>query len=331
MKKSLLIILIASFLVMVVLLSQPRARHILFSGITHFPEYVFLQSMKSGLVNRNFDSVVSILHRHYELANAFGQEKNRLTPGLLENVRRAFKVAVLREERELFIQLLEKVVLISPENIDVNIMLARAYQYADVKKAFDYLEKARRILPSDQRIFHLANVLLRDSKMNETRREWCSSYQKTQFGDYEHHKSTTLLGQGYRRVAFEFSAKDQRVLFLNEGVEIGKTVKYEFVFDQSYKLMSPSVRFSLGGGLQIQVHSLAIFSLGQKIKTFSADSIKLFPETGFVKNDSVISVDNNGENVFFELFEIEKLPADKVILEMTIEKLALDNSSICWG
>ena len=55
-------------------------------------------------------------------------------------------------------------------NIDINIMLASAYQFSDQEKSVTYLNKAKLILPSDQRIFQLANVILRNSEDFEKRR-----------------------------------------------------------------------------------------------------------------------------------------------------------------
>ena len=50
MRKYLLIMAIFVLMVTLVLLSQPRARHIIFNGIIHFPEFAIMQSMKGGLV-----------------------------------------------------------------------------------------------------------------------------------------------------------------------------------------------------------------------------------------------------------------------------------------
>ena len=131
-------------------------------------------------------------------------------------------------------------------------MLASAYQYSDERKSLSYLEKARKIVPSDQRIFHLANVILRDSDNIEEKLYWCEAYENEQFGDYEEYKSSSLLGIGYRRLALEFEHSNTRSLFLNEGLTLGEKVKYEFILGDSYPISKPSIRFSSGGGLVIE-------------------------------------------------------------------------------
>ena len=329
MKKFLILIFITVFIGILILLSQSRMRHIVFTGITQFPEFAIMQAMKGGLVTRDFDRVMPWLDKQYELADSYGREKNRLTPGLLENLKKAYKVAVLREERERFISLLEKVYLLNPENIDVNIMLASAYQFLDEKKSLFYLKKARTILPSDQRIFHLANIILRNSKDLEQKLLWCEAYKQEQFGDYEDYKSSTLLGIGYRRLALEFSNDSNRDLFLNEGVQLGERVKYEFVFGELRQLLSPSLRFSTGGGLEVLFHGIQLFSEGKLIQSYPVDSIRLYPETGYVIDGRVISSNIQGENIFIELPGTDKHISDKVLIELTINKLMLDNSSFC--
>ena len=52
---------------------------------------------------------------------------------LLENIKKAYKVAVLQEERERFIPLLEKVYLLNPNNIDINILFILYYFFSSIK------------------------------------------------------------------------------------------------------------------------------------------------------------------------------------------------------
>ncbi len=329
MRKSILIIFITVFLGMLTLLAQPKARHIIFTGIIHFPEFAFMQSMKGGLVTRDFDRVLPWLYRQYDLANSYGGQNNRLTPGLLENVKKAYEVAVLREERERFIDLLEKVYFLNPRHIDINIMLASAYQFKDVEKSLSYLDKAMMILPSDQRIFQLANIIVRKSSDTEDKKAWCAAYKSAQFGDYKESKSSTLLGIGFRRLALEFSKDNVRDLFLNEGVQLGERTKYEFILGGQNQLISPSLRLAVGGGLEVSFHNIQLYSEGRLFRSYKEDAISLYPETGYFIDGSVISMNPRGENIFFELPGIVDHLADKVVIEATIKKLALNNSTSC--
>lgn len=329
MKKFLLIIVITVFMGTLILLSQSRMRHVIFTGITQFPEFATMQAMKGGLVTRDFDRVMPWLERQYALTESYGEAKNRLTPGLLENIKKAYEVAVLREERERFILILENAHTLNPNNIDVNIMLASAYQFLDKKKSLLYLNKAKSIIPSDLRIYHLANIILRGSDDLKEKLFWCEAYAKEQFGDYESYKSSTLLGGGYRRLALEFSNNEKRDLLLNEGVQLGQRMQYEFIMEDSYQLLSPSLRFATGGGLEVQFHSIQLFAEGNLIQSYGSESIQLFPETGFIYNNKVISSNLMGENIFIELPKISNYITDKVIIELTINKLLLDNSAIC--
>jgi len=329
MKKLWILIFATIFIGMLILLSQARVRHVIFNGVIQFPEFAFMQSMRGGLVIRDFSRVLPWLDKQYELANSYGGEKNKLTTGLLENLKKAYTVAVLKKERELFIPVFNKAYLLNPNNIDLNIMLASAYQYSDTKKSFSYLEKARKILPSDQRIFHLANILLRDSDDMKQKMLWCNFYNNEQFGDYENYHSSSLLGGGYRRIAFEFLNGSERDLYLNEGVQIGERAQYEFNFNSSSELISPSLRFSTGGGIEVVFHEIQLFLQGKLIKSYPHEEFILFPETGYIFDKSVISTNPLGENVFIKLDEISIYAPDKIIIDLTISKLSLNSSSLC--
>ncbi len=329
MRKFLLLMVIVLFVGMLLLLSQPQMRHILFTGVTQFPEFATMQAMKGGLVTRDFNRVLPWLHRQFEIADLYGKEKNKMTPGLLQNIKKAYKVAVLQEEREKFIPLLEKAYELNPENIDLNIMLASAYQFLEPQKSIIYLEKAQSILPSDPRIFQLVNIILRNSEDIEAKRLWCEAYRTEQFGDYEEYKSSTLLGTGYRRMALEYESKNTRNLLLNEGIQLGERIKYEFILGNSSQLLFPSLRLANGGGLEVVFHGIELYSQGRLIKVYTRKLIELYPESGFIVDDKVISLNTQGENIFINLEDINEYDTDKVLIELTINKLPLDNTGFC--
>jgi hypothetical protein len=283
--------------------------------------------MKGGLIIRDFDKVMPWLEKQFNIAKWYGGEDNRLVPGLLENIKFAYKTAVLKHERERFIGLLEKTRTLSPNNINLEIMLASAYQFMNKDKALLHLKNAKKIIPSDQRIYRLANIILRNPSDSLERDNWINSYKHEQFGDYEDYKSTSLLGVGYRRIALEFLDNDERKLILNEGVQIGKKVSYEFTFEKSQLLAFPSVRLSTGGGISVKFHEIRLFLKGSLSKVFTPDEIELYPETGYVFSKGVVSINHLGENIFIVLNKgaVEHM-TDRVVIELSIDKLPLSNS-----
>ncbi len=326
---SILIIFIVLFFILLVFLSQPQLRHMTFTGLVQFPEFATMQAMKGGLVTRDFDRVMPWLDRQFQLSHYYGRTKNKMTPGLLENISQAYKIAVLKEERERFIPLLENAYELNPENIDLNLMLASANQYSNPSKSLEYLEKAKLILPSDQRIYHLANIILLNLDNKDEKITWCKEYLTNQFGDYVASKSSTLLGVGYRRLAFEFSENEIRKLFLNEGVRLGERIKYEFTLDTSHNIKIPSLRIANGGGIEISFHGVSFFSQGSLIKSYDSKSILLFPETGYLVEGKVISTNIYGENVYLDFQSKDEIIADKILVELTIGKLPINNLASC--
>ena len=329
MRKLLITLFFVILIIALLFLSQPQLRHIVITGVIQFPEFATMQAMKGGLITRDFNRVIPWLERQMDLTTFYGKTKNKMTPGMLENISKAYEAAVLKEERERFIPILERAYILNPNNIDLHVMLASAYQFSDKKKSIDYLNKAKLILPSDQRIYSLANILLKDSNDAEQKMKWCLDYKSALFGDYSQHKGSSLLGVGYRRVALEFSDGNTRKLYLNEGVILGKRQKYEFIFDGIYEIKNPSVRVSNGGGIQVEIHQLDFYKQGGEARSLESRLIQLFPETGYLLDNKVISTNLYGENIFLEMIDLDEIKADKIVLDLTINKLPLNSLAFC--
>ena len=76
MKKLWILLFATIFIGILILLSQARVRHVIFTGVIQFPEFAIMQSMKGGLVIRDFSRVLPWLDKQYEWANSYGGEKN---------------------------------------------------------------------------------------------------------------------------------------------------------------------------------------------------------------------------------------------------------------
>ena len=323
-----LIFLSIIFFLVLIFLSQPQLRHITFTGIVQFPEFATMQAMKGGLLTRDFDRVLPWLNRQVQLTRYYGQEKNKMTPGMLQNIRVAYKFAVLREEREKFIPLLNEAFELIPNNIDINIMLAQSYLYLDREESIKYLNQAKKILPSDHRVYQLANILFKDSA-EDIRYEWCKEYQNNQFGDYINHTGSSLLGTGYRRLALEISNGMNRDLYLNEGLSLGENTVYEFLLNGPMPLKNLSIRISNGGAIEVKTNNIKVFKEGKVIRILGEDEFQLFPETGYFVDDKVISTNKQGENIFIKFLDGDEMVADKVSFDLLINKLPIDNTGLC--
>ena len=329
MKKFLIIIFFLFFLIVIIFLSQPQLRHIVFNGIIQFPEFAVMKAMKGGLTNRDFDKVIPWLERQHSLADLYGESNNKMVTGLTENIKKAFEYAVLDEERSKFISILEKNYSLSDRNIDLILMLAKAYKSIDSQKSKYFLNKALEIVPSDIRIYQLANIMFMDEVNSAQRAKWCSLYKINQFGDYKKSEGSSLLGIGYRRLAFEYEFENKRRLILNEGLRLGEKVSYEFLLGENSYFLNPSLRISNGGGIEIDFHEIKMFFKGELVKTYQDEIIGLFPETGFIVDNKVISANKDGENIYIKIPNTDKIQVDKVAIDLTISKLSLNNSISC--
>tara|TARA_S200000501_G_scaffold376493_1_gene431587 strand:- start:798 stop:1793 length:996 start_codon:yes stop_codon:yes gene_type:complete len=329
MKKFLVVIFFLFFLIVIIFLSQPQLRHIVFNGIVQFPEFAVMKAIKGGLTIRDFDKVIPWLERQHDLADLYGESNNKMVTGLTENIKKAFEYAVLDEERSKFISILEKNYSLNDRNIDLILMLAKAYKSIDSQKSKYFLNKALEIVPSDIRIYQLANIMFMDEVNSAQGAKWCSLYKINQFGDYKKSEGSSLLGIGYRRLAFEYEFENKRRLILNEGLRLGEKVSYEFLLGENSYFLNPSLRISNGGGIEIVFHEIKMFFKGELVKTFKDEIIGLFPETGFILDNKVISTNKDGENIYIKIPNIDKIQVDKVAIDLTISKLSLNNSISC--
>jgi len=329
MKKISLVLFAVFILLIVFALSQPRVRHMISVAAVSLPEFAIAQSLRGAILNRQFEKAVPWLEKHFEIVKWYGEKNNRLVPGLVNNIRLVYAGAVLPEERELFISILEKAIEYNPKNIDLIIMLSSALTAKDSKKSLEYLEMAANILPSDQRIYHIANIIMKDANDNKLEEYWCKKYLNTQFGDYEGKSNASLLGGGYRRISFEYDASDKRNLVLNEGMTLNNTLKYEFILEGKRTINNPSFRFSTGGGLEVDIKSVTLFASSKRVKKYSNKELRLYPETGYLINNKVISTNRHGENIFIRFHKKIDSKVDKVTLEAFIRKLPLNNTLNC--
>lgn len=329
MKKYIAAFVIILFVGLLSVLSQPKVRHVLISGVTHFPEFAVMQSMKGGVIVRDYNKVMLWLKKHQSIVEWYGKENNRLVPGFVENIKFSFNHAVLRHEREMFIPVLKSALELSPDNVDLLIMLATAYMDKDSEVSLKYLDKAKVIHPSSQRIYHIANVVLRDSDNDVLKNKWCSDYESSQFGDYEGHKSSTLLGGGYRRLALEYEVDDERQIVLNEGLKIGSRVIYEFNFGEGHVVENPSIRFSAGGGIVARIHNILFYSRGVMVRKYDVRSIGLYPESGYFSDGAILSMNRKGENIYITFDEAYAEKVDKVTVDATFRKLDILKMGMC--
>ena len=329
MKKYIVAFVVIFFVGLLSVLSQPKVRHVLISGVTHFPEFAIMQSMKGGIIIRDYNKVISWLRKHQGIVEWYGKENNRLVPGFVENIKFSFDHAVLRHEREMFIPVLKSALEMSPDNVDLLVMLATAYMDKDSGVSLKYLDKVKKILPSSQRIYHIANIVLRDVDNNGLKNKWCSDYTNSQFGDYEGHKSSTLLGGGYRRLALEYEINDERQIVLNEGLQIGSRVSYEFDFGEANIVENPSIRFSAGGGIKARIHNVLFYSKGMLVKKYDIGSMGLYPESGYLSDGAVLSMNRRGENVYITFDKAYAGKVDKLIMDATVTKLNIAPMGMC--
>ena len=110
---------------------------------------------------------------------------------------------------------------------------------------------------------------------------------------------------------------------------MGERVKYEFTLDNSHKIKIPSLRIANGGGIEITFHGVSFFSQGRMIKSYDSQSILLFPETGYLVDGKVISTNIYGENVYLDFQSKDNIIADKILVDLTIGKLPINNLAPC--
>ena len=135
-----------------------QSRHLLYNGILDFPEFAYGQLIKGSLITRKYEIVESHLGSYGNLVVFFGQENNRLVPGYIETIKSAYETTLLSAERQHLMASLQLADTLSPENIDVNLMIAEIMAVKDPVEAFNRLVLVNKSVGSDSRIVPISNL-----------------------------------------------------------------------------------------------------------------------------------------------------------------------------
>ena len=331
----LLAFLVPAMMLVVLLLTVPKLRHGTFLFAQELPSHITNFMLKQYVPVRHFDKAVPWLERELRLVNWFAPPRNRLLPGLIQNIEYTVGRARYPEEFEILKPFLEKVVNSHPNLYPARLWLARALASVDSLATFEQLKEATRLSSADAEPFRIAIHLALKNELPEKVKEWCDSYKKSHFGglislDYHPAQTPHQLGIGLRMLALEVIDKSGvRELSWNRGLKLAESIIYDFPLEKNVSIKELNLHLGIVPGIYVDLEKIQTYSHGQRKLTFEKNLI-ITSWSGFnLEGGQTLTVSKDGEIIFILPPKEGFGNADRIELTISFKRLAVAKTSLC--
>jgi hypothetical protein len=297
----LLTFLVPVVVVVILLLTVPKARHGAFSFALELPGYATNFMLQQYVPIRRFDKAIPWLERELSLVEWFASPRNRLLPGLIKNTEYAVGRARFPEEFAVLRPYLVKLVDTHPNLYPARIWLARALANVDPSATFEQLESAAKLSSADDRPFRIAISVALKNQLPEKLKEWCDKYEKSQFGGIESDlvRSRFQAGIGLRIFVLEvIDESSARQFSASMGLRLGETVTYEFTLEKKVFVKELQLHLGIVPGISVVLEKLQMYAGGRKGAVFLGKDLVLSSWSGFHLDDGrILTVSRDGEMI----------------------------------
>ena len=147
--------LIPAVLAILVLSISPNLRHLVFRSVIEAPQFgIYLINRKYVFAN-DFAGAATWLDRHFSLANSLSTGISTMLPGLISNTEFVVSRVRSKKQHQALLPYLKKFAAAVPEIYVARIWVARALSQTDPASAFQHLDAAVRLIPSDSRAYRI--------------------------------------------------------------------------------------------------------------------------------------------------------------------------------
>jgi hypothetical protein len=333
----LLAFLVPAMLLVVLLLTVPKLRHGTFLFAQELPGYITNFMLKQYVPPRRFDKVVPWLELELRLVNWFAPPRNRLLPGLIQNIEYVIARARFAEEFAILQPFLEKLVRSHPHLYPARLWLARALASTNSLESFDQLREATKLSSSDAEPFRIAIHLALKKGLPDKVKEWCESYKNSHFGglislDYHPVQTPHQPGVGLRMLALEVvSNLGIREFSWNRGLKLAENIIYDFPLEKDVLIKELNLHLGIVPGIYVDLKKIQTYSHGERKLAFKKD-LTMTSWSGFnLEGGQVLTVSKDGEIIFILPPKEGFGSADRIELTLSFKRLAVAKTSLCEG
>jgi hypothetical protein len=322
-------------LIVLLFLTVPKLRHSVFLFTLDLPGYATNFILKQYVPPRQFGKAVPWLERELRLVNWFAPPRNRLLPGLIQNIEYVLTRARFPEEFAVLQPFLEKVVRSHPNLYPARLWLARTLASMGSLEAFEQLKEAIKLSSADAEPFRIAIHLALKNRLPGKVKEWCDSYKKSHFGglvplDYHPAQTPHQPSIGLRMLALEIvSQSGKREFSWNRGLRLAENITYDFPFGQNITIENLKLHLGIVPGIYVGLKKIQTYSNGQRKLAFEKD-LSMASWGGFhLESGQILTVSKDGEIIFIFPPKEGFGSADRIELTLSFKRLAVAKTALC--
>ena len=322
------------------LLYSGDLRYLGFRFVGDLPRVVSLHLLKKQIKLRDFNNVKRVLNTQLQYVQFISEGHNQVLDGMLSNIQYAVKHAITEEELDYLEPFMEKIVGFYPDLYSMRIAYIKTLLNNEKSKqhVFEQIDKAIELLSSAPESYRLAIKAARHFDDKEKEESYCDMYYMNQSGSINSINNRSVF-DGVGISEFALSVKDEsnnnRNIILNSGLQVKNNQYYEFILDSPMHIDKMQLLFPSYTGTLVSVNSIDMYFEGKKINSFIKDKIKVSTKNGYILNDGVIFIVNNG---LFEVIDIATVRgndrdfiADKLIINISLSRAGFTNNILCSG
>ena len=337
--KKLITFIISGFILInifiVYLLVDGDSRYNGFRLIEESKNFIFQQKLGRYIGQRDYRIASEILEERLDYLKALSNDNNTQTQDYFNDIKKSFDTTVSKEEKSLFKEAFRKISSAYPRNYQMHLFFAETLDEDEINMAFKEIDKAIELLGSSFEAYRLGMILALKSKDLEKFENYCSMYNKNQFGgsyftDLDPNQMQEL---GLRRLGLNIATSKGNIFIENNGIQMGKEAEYEFTFPEPLSIDDNfSLFFPMTAGTSVNIKNINYYKNGLIIKS---DSNKNFiissPGSFFDESGSLLISSKSKPETATILFRSkpEKLIIDKMSLRIIFKRQLLFSSSEC--
>lgn len=309
-----------------------------FRFIAESKNLVFESRLNRAISQQNFSSAANLLEERLNSIRQISNGNNTLTLDYFNILKKAFDSTIIDNEKKAFIDLLNKLNLLYPQNYQVKLMLAQALKNNSYELALASIDEAIKLIGSHSDAYKLGIEIAFVNNQTSKLGEYCSLYSANLLGGikFVDKDANQLQELGLRRFGLNIESSQRNIFIENNDIQIEKIDSYEFLFPSPIALKEHkfSLILPIISGVLIDISEIHFFSEGFLVQSLFKDSFILSASESFFNSDGELLLSNRTQPevaslIFFD--GDESVSFDKLIFKIKFSRQELFSNSICQG
>ena len=283
----------------------------------------------------NVDSAKKKLLKFINHNNLLANGKSKILIGIYDATRLA-QSKVNKYEYVKLEEVFKKLIEIDPNLYEANFWYAKSLFYKkEYSKSLEIIDKSLNISSLNHDFYRLGIAIAKEINNNDLANKYCNQYYTSQFGGKEaRYKNTFFSGFDLNNFAISFKNPEAKrdmleKKYIHSGISLNKFANYEIIPSTPTDANGLNIFLSLIKGVGIEIKKVDIYS-DNIINTQKDKDIFLATNNSFLfnqNNKNIIITTSEDDEIIDLTFSKKYFKIDKIVIEMRIFKLDLNNTS----